>query len=171
MANFCVRYGNLVFVMANSKNVVFAMIKNRCVRYGCVRYDGTPSKMSHLNFSILSFSINVCPIKIDLSVNTVWQQCWMRLFLWFSNTVPKPILDLFVNRKGIWVERKSSLKKLDFCLLNQRKPTKSEEKTKKEKPQNKHPYGKKMVHHIHNISNHLSPKSWECNFFRWSSFK
>ena len=42
MANFCVRYGNLVFVMANSKNVVFAMVKNRCVRYGCVRYDGTP---------------------------------------------------------------------------------------------------------------------------------
>ena len=122
-------------------------------------------------FQFCNFSINVCPIKIDPFGNTVWPQCWMRLFLWFSNTVPKPILDLFVNRKGIWVERKSSLKKLDFCLLNQRKPTKSEEKTKKEKPQNKHPYGKKMVHHIHNISNHLSPKSWECNFFRWSSFK
>ena len=42
MANFCVRYGNLVFVMANSKNVVFFMVKNRCVRYGCVRYDCTP---------------------------------------------------------------------------------------------------------------------------------
>ena len=42
MANFCVRYGNRVFVMANSKIVVFFMVKNRCVRYGCVRYDGTP---------------------------------------------------------------------------------------------------------------------------------
>ena len=29
-------------------------------------------KMSHLNFSILAFSINFCPIKIDLSGNTVW---------------------------------------------------------------------------------------------------
>ena len=42
MANFCVRYGNRVFVMANSKIVVFFMVKNRCVCYGCVRYDGTP---------------------------------------------------------------------------------------------------------------------------------
>ena len=140
-----------------AKLTIFDILMNFC-----------PLKMSHLNFGIFTI---FCPIKIDLSGNTVWPQCWMRLFLWFSNTVPKPILDLFVNRKGIWVERKSSLKKLDFCLLNQRKPTKSEEKTKKEKPQNKHPYGKKMVHHIHNISNHLSPKSWECNFFRWSSFK
>ena len=62
---------------------------------------------------ILAFSTNFCPIKTDLSGNTVWQQalgfqklakmdhfvhskckrsslrsqCWMRLFLWFSNTV------------------------------------------------------------------------------------
>ena len=31
-------------------------------------------KMSHLNFRILSFSTNFCPIKIDLSGNTVWPQ-------------------------------------------------------------------------------------------------
>ena len=71
--------------------------------------------MSHLSFSILAFSTNFCPIKSDLSGNTVWpqasgfqkltkmdqltfvhskckcsllrSQCWMRLFLWFSNTV------------------------------------------------------------------------------------
>ena len=36
-----------MFVMANSKNVVFFMVKNRCVRYGCVRYDGTP--MVHID--------------------------------------------------------------------------------------------------------------------------
>ena len=29
-------------------------------------------KMSHLNFSSLAFSTNFCPIKIDLSGNTVW---------------------------------------------------------------------------------------------------
>ena len=29
-------------------------------------------KMSHLNFSILAFSINFCPIKSGLSGNTVW---------------------------------------------------------------------------------------------------
>ena len=76
--------------------------------------------MSHLNISILAFSTNFCPIKTDLSGNTVWpqasdfqklaklaifgilklsfvhskcnhsslrSQCWMRPFLWFSNTV------------------------------------------------------------------------------------
>ena len=32
------------------------------------------SKMSHLNFSILAFSTNFCPCKIDLSGNTVWPQ-------------------------------------------------------------------------------------------------
>ena len=53
MANFCVRYGNLVFVMANSKNVVFAMVKNRCVRYGCVRYDGTPLKSVQVSWLFL----------------------------------------------------------------------------------------------------------------------
>ena len=31
-------------------------------------------KMSHLNFWILAFSTNFCPIKIDLSGNTVWPQ-------------------------------------------------------------------------------------------------
>ena len=30
--------------------------------------------MCHLNFSILAFSANFCPIKNDLSGNTVWQQ-------------------------------------------------------------------------------------------------
>ena len=76
-------------------------------------------KVSHLNFLILAFSTNFCPIKSALSGNTVWQQtsdlqklakidhfclfiellstqckcsslrskCWIRLFLWFSNTV------------------------------------------------------------------------------------
>ena len=31
-------------------------------------------KMSHLNCWILAFSTNFCPIKSDLSGNTVWQQ-------------------------------------------------------------------------------------------------
>ena len=31
-------------------------------------------KMSHLNFWSLAFSTNFCPIKIDLSGNTVWPQ-------------------------------------------------------------------------------------------------
>ena len=31
-------------------------------------------KMSHLNFLILAFSTNFCPIKTDLSGNTVWPQ-------------------------------------------------------------------------------------------------
>ena len=70
-------------------------------------------QMSHLNFSILAFSTNFCPTKIDLSGITVWPQAWrfqklaklsifgifnqllptqnvkgwMRLFLWFSKTV------------------------------------------------------------------------------------
>ena len=68
-------------------------------------------------FDILAFSTIFCPSKVDLSGNTVWpqasgfeklakmdsfwhfwltfvhskckrsSQCWMRLFLWFSNTV------------------------------------------------------------------------------------
>ena len=33
---------------------------------------GKSHKMSHLSFSILSLSTNFCPIKIDLSGNTVW---------------------------------------------------------------------------------------------------
>ena len=32
------------------------------------------TKMSHMDFSILGFSTNFCPFKIDLSGNTVWQQ-------------------------------------------------------------------------------------------------
>ena len=31
-------------------------------------------EISHLNFSILAFSTNFCPVKIDLSGNTVWPQ-------------------------------------------------------------------------------------------------
>ena len=31
-------------------------------------------KMSHLNYLILAFSTNFCPIKTDLSGNTVWPQ-------------------------------------------------------------------------------------------------
>ena len=31
-------------------------------------------KMSHFKFSILAFSTNFCPIKVDLSGNTVWPQ-------------------------------------------------------------------------------------------------
>ena len=31
-------------------------------------------KMSHLNFSVLAFSTNFCPIKSYLSGNTVWLQ-------------------------------------------------------------------------------------------------
>ena len=42
MVNQYIPYSKLVFVVVNSKNVVFFMVKNRCVRYGCVRYDGTP---------------------------------------------------------------------------------------------------------------------------------
>ena len=69
------------------------------------------TQMSHLIW-ILEFSTNYCPIPSDLSGNTVWpqasriqlssiqkckrsslrSQCWMRLFLWFSNTVVKIIL-------------------------------------------------------------------------------
>ena len=32
------------------------------------------SKMSHLNFSVLVFTTNFCPIKIDMSGNTVCPQ-------------------------------------------------------------------------------------------------
>ena len=73
--------------------------------------------MSHLNFVIFT---NFCPIKIDLSGNTVWPQtsvflklakltifgifnellstrphCWMILFLRFSNTVRRYIANKF----------------------------------------------------------------------------
>ena len=73
------------------------------------------SKCRILIFEILAFFTNFCPFKTDLSGNTVWpqasdfqklakidlfwasyikckgsslrSQCWMKLFLWFSNTV------------------------------------------------------------------------------------
>ena len=96
--------------------------------------------MSHLIFSILAFSTNFCPIKIDLSGSTVWplasrfpklaklsnfgilnwtfahskckrsllrSQCWMRLFIWFLNTVTE--LNWFVVKC-------SSFRLLHFCL-------------------------------------------------------
>ena len=77
-------------------------------------------KISHFNFSISAFSINFCPTESDLSINSVWlfqvfknsqkwtifgifyellstlrSQCWMRLFLWFSNIVCLKSLELF----------------------------------------------------------------------------
>ena len=85
--------------------------------------------MSHLNFWILAFSTNFCPIKTDLSGNIVWPQasgfqklakmdifwhfwltyvhskCWMRLFGRFSKTVfPMefrfPLADEFTLQHG-----------------------------------------------------------------------
>ena len=44
-------------------------------------------KMSHLRFSIFAFSTHSCLFKIDLFGNNVWLHCWMRLFLWFTNTL------------------------------------------------------------------------------------
>ena len=65
-------------------------------------------KMSHFYFLKLAFSINFCPIKIDLSGNTVWPQAsdfqtMILFFLWFSNTV----LERHNHRTGIgqvWIE-------------------------------------------------------------------
>ena len=43
------------------------------------------TKMSHLNYGILAFSTNFCPIISNLSGNTVWPQAfWMRLFFNFQ---------------------------------------------------------------------------------------
>ena len=83
--------------------------------YCALNVDWKSHKMSHDFFLILAFSINLCPMKVDLSGNTVWPQVsgfhnspnwpilaflanslsthafhsqyWMRLFLWFSNTL------------------------------------------------------------------------------------
>ena len=52
-----------------TKNVVFAMVKNRCVRYGCVRYDGTPLAM--LNETFWRFS------------NTVTLNFWTKIWFFF----------------------------------------------------------------------------------------
>ena len=84
---------------------------------------------------ILAFSTNFCPIKVDLSGNTVWpqasvfqnlakmdhfwhfqwtfvhskckrssllSQCWMRLFLWFSNTVLKYVRQIGYHGLRRW---------------------------------------------------------------------
>ena len=92
---------------------------------------------------ILAFSINFCPIKTDLSGNTVWRQAsgfqklakmddfwhfqwtfvyakckrsslgsqyWMRLFLWFSNTVRNLIPFWIFAREGLfqdWISNHS----------------------------------------------------------------
>ena len=44
-------------------------------------------RMSHLNFGILAFSTNFCPIKTDMSGNTIWHFCciFMSLEKTFSN--------------------------------------------------------------------------------------
>ena len=45
-------------------------------------------KMSHLNFSILAFPNHFCPfVRSSCKRSSLRSQCWMRLFLWFSNTV------------------------------------------------------------------------------------
>ena len=43
-------------------------------------------------FQFWQFPTNFCPLKIDLSGNTVQLQCWNETFLWFSNTVHKKLL-------------------------------------------------------------------------------
>ena len=92
MANFCVRYGNLVFVMANSKNVVFFMVKNRCVCYGCVRYDGTPSTTSKMfeNPTNMShyFFIHILMQLFERKIKCLPPRK-MRLFDRFCNTASK----------------------------------------------------------------------------------
>ena len=91
--------------------------------------------MSYLNFGILAFSNNFCPIKTDLPGNTVWpqasgfqklakmdhfwlfkstfvhskckrsslhSQCWLRLFLWFSDIVIWSSIFTTVFMLGWW---------------------------------------------------------------------
>ena len=52
----------------NWRTVIFL---SPCTRFSTIQ-DG--HKMSHLNFWIVAFSTNFCPIKTDLSGNTVWPQ-------------------------------------------------------------------------------------------------
>ena len=73
-------------------------------------------KMSHLNFWILSFSTNFCPIKVDLSGNTVWPQAsgfqklakmdYFGYFWWtFVHSKCKRNVkwDFFCNFQTLWV--------------------------------------------------------------------
>ena len=53
------------------------------------------SKMSHLNFSILAFSTNFCPMKINLSGNTVWPQA--SVFLKLAKLAHFCLLTLNIN--------------------------------------------------------------------------
>ena len=46
------------------------------------------------NCQVLGFLTNFCPLKCKRS--SLRSQCWMRLFLWFSNTVP-PFHPFFSN--------------------------------------------------------------------------
>ena len=62
--------------------------------------------MSHLHFSILAFSTNFCPIKIDLSGNTVWPQAsrfqklaQMSIFGIFKNFCPLTMLKMRLFRR------------------------------------------------------------------------
>ena len=67
-------------------------------------------KMSHLNVSILIFSINICPIKIDLSCNTVWPQA-----SGFSNTCPIfGIFDQLLATQNVKVARIAHNLECDF---------------------------------------------------------
>ena len=82
-------------------------------------------KMSHLNFSILAFSTNFCPIKNDLSrsfgnskckPSSLRSQCWMRLFCDFQtlwNTYDISML--------LWGYKKEAARtrvELDFIISN-----------------------------------------------------
>ena len=95
------------FFMNNKKNTIFGKSHNVWKLL----------KMSHFSFLFLAFPTIFRPLKIDLYGNTVWpqasgfqkiakltifghwkfkrsslpSQCWMRLFLWFSNTVSASI--------------------------------------------------------------------------------
>ena len=97
-------------------SLVFKLVLSDCLKF----FGGTAHCLRITHFLILAYSTNFCPIKSDLSGNTVWpqasdfqklakteyfwhfqltfvllkckrsslrSQCWMRLFLWFSNTV------------------------------------------------------------------------------------
>ena len=79
-----------VFLMPWNSTLFFSRLIFNSLNCYCIHIVWKLLKMSHLNFWILAFSTNFCPIKSDLSGNTVWPQvfqCWMRLFLWFSNTM------------------------------------------------------------------------------------
>ena len=66
--------------LVKRQNVLSSFLKHPCLD-GPTKTTNNPQhsvwkspKMSHLNFWILAFSTNFCPIKTDLSGNTVWPQ-------------------------------------------------------------------------------------------------